>query len=175
MKPHTNKHHTIEHHNTHNVAEHHHEHHDSEHQISHASKKNPKISNALIAVVSIFAIFLVTYFALTFRTNTLNSVDQIQNRDNVDSNGQVLNVVRQDVTSVSCKLLVSPTTLYDDKTLAVGLEAGSVTYYSGNIISVISVNDNGCVVGIGESNDYIAIGQIQRIGSLYVTVKEVVK
>lgn len=141
------------------------------HNRKHGPEHQHKVNNALIGIASIFAIFLIVYFAIMFRTNSVTSTLTAQN---VDSAGLASGVITtQDVSS--CKLLVGQTTIYDINTLAVSLEAGSATYYAGYSVSVVSVNDNGCVVDINGNSDYLAIGQIQRLGSLYVTVKDVVR
>jgi hypothetical protein len=144
------------------------------HNLEH---KSNKVNNALLGVIAIFAIFLLVYFAVSSKVNAANTVTNVGQdivTQNADYAGQVSQVlVEQDV--MSCKLLVGQTTLYDDNTLAVSLEASSSTYYSGNVITVVSVNENGCVIDISGNSDYLAIGQIQRLGSLYVTVKDVVQ
>jgi hypothetical protein len=138
--------------------------------MTHNPEHKPhKINNALLGVVAIFAIFLIVYFAIAFKANNLTTVTQ-----NVDYTGQASQVfVAQDV--MFCKLLVGQTTLYDDTTLAVTLETGGATYYSGYSVSVVSINKDGCVVDISGTSDYIAKGQIQRLGSLYITVKDVLQ
>jgi len=160
------------------------------HNIEHNLQKNhsehkPKISNAVLGIVSIFAIFLIAYFAITF--DRVDSTANNGNIQSVDSAGQAIQVLSagdasttantQVTTSnvASCKIIVGQTTIYDDNTLAVSLETGSSTYYAGYSVTVNSINDNGCVVDISGTNDYLAIGQIERIGSLYVTVKDVLK
>jgi len=148
------------------------------HNPGHGPEHKLKFNNSLIAIASIFTIFLITYFAIIVANNRIaNSVANANVLQGADSAGLASGVIAQDAASsvASCKLIVGQTTLYDDTTLAVTLEAGSSTYYAGYSVSVTSVNDNGCVVDINGNSDYLAIGQIQRLGSLYVTVKDVVK
>ncbi len=127
--------------------------------------KHDKINTPLIGIVAIFAIFLIVYMAIEFRDGGLTQTDYA---------GQASEVfVAQDV--MFCKLLVGQTTIYDDTTLAVTLETGATTYYAGFSVSVVSINENGCVVDISGTSDYLALGQVQRLGSLYVTVKDVLQ
>jgi hypothetical protein len=72
-----------------------------------------------------------------------------------------------------CKLIVSQTTVYDDTALATVLGVGEYSQYAGFTVAIHEINDKGCLVNINGVSDYIAAGQIQRVGSLFVTVKEV--
>ena len=135
--------------------------------MTHNPEHKPKINNALLGVLAIFAIFLIVYFAVAFKTNSVNRVQD------VDYAGQASVFVAQDL--MFCKLIVGQTTVYDDTNLAVTLETGAATYYSGYSVTVVSINENGCVVDVSGNSDYLAIGQVQRLGSLYVTVKDVVQ
>jgi len=138
--------------------------------MTHNPEHKPhKVNNAIVGVAAIFAIFLIVYLAVEFRSSGVATPTQ-----NAGYTGQASEVlVAQDV--MFCKLLVGQTTVYDDTTLAVTLETGAATYYSGYSVSVVSINKNGCVVDIGGTSDYLAIGQVQRLGSLYVTVKDVLQ
>jgi hypothetical protein len=136
--------------------------------MTHNPEHNPKISNASLGIIAIFAIFLIVYFAIAFKTNTVASATQ-----DMDYTGQASVFVAQDL--MFCKLIVGQTTVYDNTNLAVTLETGAATYYSGYSITVVSINKNGCVVDVSGTSDYLAIGQVQRLGSVYVTVKDVVQ
>jgi hypothetical protein len=143
---------------------------------AHNPEHKPKFNNTLLGIASIFAIFLIVYFSVMYgRTDSVLKTESVQG---VDSAGQV-SVALSDMLPAQdismCKLIVGQTTLYDDTTLAVSLESGSSTYYAGYSVSVFSINDNGCVVDVNGNADYLAVGQIQRLGSLYVTVKDIVK
>jgi hypothetical protein len=132
-----------------------------------------KINNALLGVVGIFAIFIILYLAITFSPVQQNS-SLVQQSTSADLSGQASAVLQNTQSSV-CNLIVGQTTIYDDTTLATSLKSGESTYYSGYIVSVEDINSDGCVVNINNNKDYIAVGQIQRLGPLYVTVKGIIE
>jgi hypothetical protein len=140
-----------------------------EHKHKHIEHKR-KVNNSLLGIVAIFAIFLIVYFAMTFTPRispgTSNQV--------ADQSGYVAqSAVQESVGAALCKLVVGMTTIYDSTTLAVTLEEGASTAYAGRTVSVTSINSDGCVVKIDYVDDYLAVGQIQKVGTLYVTVTDV--
>jgi len=133
-----------------------------------ASNKSVLDKNTLYAIGSIIAIFLIVYYAINFvPAQTVPST-------NTDSLGYAVQTAAVDDAGAYCKLILGLTTVYDNAVMTVSLEEGSSTTYAGDIISVGTINDNGCVVSVSGVSEYLAIGQIQRIGQVYVTVKEVV-
>jgi hypothetical protein len=150
------------------------------HKEEHASKDNhsknnnhnPKINNSLLAIIAIFAIFFILWITIK-DTNRMSSVAPTENLA-----GQALQVAVADSAEQNnaiCKIIVGQTTIYDTTTLAVSLDAGQSTYYTGYAVTVTQINNNGCTIDINGNTDYIAVGQVQRIGPLYVTVKEVLQ
>jgi len=136
----------------------------------------PKISNAVLAIVSIFAIFLISYFAVTYRANTdMTSIMPVQTGDSAGLATGVLDTQAVSSDVALCKLIIGQTTINDENTMAISLEVGGATYYSGNSISVTAINDNGCQVDVNGNSDYLAIGQIERLGAVYVTVTDIAK
>jgi len=142
-----------------------------------------KVNNSLLAILAIFAIFFIAWITTKDNILQVNVATTASSASTNDVAGQatdaVLTQAVQDNTPISnsamCKLIVGQTTIYDRSTLAINLESGASTYYAGYTVSVQDVNSNGCVVGINGNSDFIAVGQIQRIGALYVTVKEVLQ
>jgi len=136
--------------------------------------KNSIDKNTIFGIAAILAIFFIVLIAISLTSNpTLNQ----------DNMGQATQIVYDEysrgyttgVDVALCKIIAGLTTVYDGATLAVTLEEGSSTTYAGEIITVKMINDNGCVVSVGETSEYLALGQIQRLGQVYVTVKDVVK
>jgi hypothetical protein len=72
-------------------------------------------------------------------------------------------------------LIVGKTTIYDETTLAASLSVGTPAYYSGYSVAVQEINSDGCLVDINGNTEYLAIGQVERVGPLYVTIKDVVQ
>lgn len=131
-----------------------------------------KINNSVLGIASILAVFLIVYFALNFTLGT--SIDTSNTA--ADSSGYAAQAALSGDASASlCKIIVGMTTAYDDTTLAVTLEEGASATYASYTVSVVSINSNGCVVDIDGVSDYLAVGQIQKVGYLYVTVKDVVQ
>jgi len=130
-----------------------------------------KIDNALLGVAGIFAIFLIAYMAITFDSSVTSQ------STSTDVSGQAIQVLQTTQSLVTkgpvCKLIVGQTTIYDGTTLAVSMRSGDSAYYSGYTVRIEDINVDGCVVNINGNRDYIAAGQIQRLGPLYVTVKMV--
>jgi hypothetical protein len=140
-----------------------------------ASHKH-KISNFTLAMVAILAIVLITYFAIIFTPGTAVDTSQITTSSvNTDQSGYTTEAVLQEGTkATSCKLICGMTTLYDETTLAVTLGEGASTTYAGRTVSVSSINSNGCMIQVDYVKEYLALGQIQKVGTLYVTVTDVV-
>lgn len=134
-------------------------------------KHKPKISNLSLGILSIFAIFLIVFMALNFAptSSTTYNVDQAYDRS-----GYATQAVLQETDLPLCKIVVGLSTVYDSNVLAITLEEGASTTYSGKTISVGQINADGCVIGVSDESDYLAKGQIQRLGYLYVTVIDVV-
>jgi hypothetical protein len=140
-----------------------------------------KVNNYLLGVVAVFAIFFIMWITLKdvdmkYRaaSDDIIGTDAVgQAADAVLTEAQASTASIQD-TSV-CKLIVGQTTIYDSTTLAANLNIGGSTYYSGYNIVVKNINSNGCVISVGGNADYIAVGQIEKLGSVYVTVKEVLQ
>jgi hypothetical protein len=132
-----------------------------------------KPNTTVIAIASIVAILLIVVMTVSFNNRVANA-----NNANLDYTGKVSEVAPQVVQETKdnslCKLIVGRTTIYDDSTLAVTLGVEETTFYSGYSIKVVSVNSEGCVVDINGNNDYLASGQVQRLGNLYVTVKDTI-
>ena len=149
----------------------HKEEHVSTDKHSKTDNHNSKINNSLLAIIAIFAIFFILWISI----KDVNGTGSVVPTDNLA--GQALQVAVADSTTQSaiCKMIVGQTTIYDTTTLAVSLNAGQSTYYAGYAVTVADVNNNGCSIDINGNTDYIAVGQVQRIGPLYVTVKEILQ
>jgi hypothetical protein len=146
----------------------------------HKEAKKPRISNAVFGVISIFAIFFIVWLSLngTARNNAVNTES---NSDSIGQAAQALygdssdtSSLEQDIAPI-CKVIVGKTTSYDGTILATSLSADESTYYSGYTVGIKEINNEGCVVDINGNSDYLAIGQIQKIGPLYVTVTDILK
>jgi hypothetical protein len=153
------------------------------HKIEHIQHTSygsrPKISNSVLGIVAIFAIFLIVW--AVFKDVNRGNQNVLSNSDN---SGQASEASVQEAlaeiqytesqNTETCKVIVGQTTLYDENTFAASLKVGVSAYYAGNTISVEEINTNGCVVNINGDVEYLAVGQIQRVGTAYVTVREVV-
>ncbi|MGV8171545.1 MAG: hypothetical protein ACP5OA_02520 [Candidatus Woesearchaeota archaeon] len=145
-----------------------------EHKVkNNIEHKNSIDKNTIFGIAAILAIFFIVLITISLTSNTT------LNQDNI---GQATQIIYDEysrgysagVDVALCKIIAGLTTVYDDATLAVTLDEGSSTTYAGEIITVKMINDNGCIVSVGETSDYLALGQIQRLGHVYVTVKDVV-
>ena len=140
------------------------------------SKENKptKINVTLLAIVALFAIVLITQITINNINNRINIVSNTNTitNSNSDNVGQASEAIIETIPDLPlCKMIVSKTESYDTTNLITGLQVDSNTYYSGYNIAVTQINSNGCTINIDGNNDYITIGQIQKIGPLYVTIK----
>jgi len=134
----------------------------------------PKISNSVLGIISIFAIFLIVFIALNFTptSSTTYDMDSIDDRSGYVTQA----VIQDDATSMSvpiCKMVIGLSTVYDSMVLGAMLEEGASATYFGKTVTVISMNADGCVVDVEGESEYLAVGQIQRVGYLYITVTDV--
>jgi hypothetical protein len=126
-----------------------------------------KVNNTLLGITAILAILLIVLFTVngskqgTLRTDTGMAIEIALSEVNSETNVQL------------CKLIVGTTTAYDGTMLSTILASGASSYYSGFSVAIDAINDDGCVVNINGNSDYIAVGQMQKVGPLYVTVREV--
>jgi hypothetical protein len=150
------------------------------HVIQTSQSRRPKISNAVLGIVAILAIFLIVLFAFK---NVQRNNQEILSRTSDNTVGQasaVLAGAASDVQSSDtqdtplCQILVGQTTVYDATTLSASLPVGVPAYYADNTVDIQDINSNGCVVEIGGDAEFLAVGQLQKVGTLYVTVKQVV-
>lgn len=129
--------------------------------------KSHEANTTLVAVFALAAILIITWIAISTNTAVINN-----SRD--DAVGQASSVIIETIADTKlCNIILSTTKYYGANNLIVGLHEESVTYYSGYNVLVKSVNSNGCIIDINGNSDYIAVGQIQKIGPLYVTVKSI--
>ncbi len=130
--------------------------------------KSNKINTTLIGIVAIIGILLISWIAISHNQNTIKS------SSNADTVGQVSEVITANIEDRPlCKFIVSKSEAYDNTNLITGLQVDSNVDYLGQNILITDINDNGCTIKINDNTEYIAIGQIQKIGPLYVTVTNV--
>jgi len=149
-------------------------------QAIHSSQgKHPKISNEVLGVVAILAIFLIVWFVV----KDVNRTNQGVISSNSDSAGQASQVLVHSLSdgqtsdaqdSSLCQILVGQTTVYDATTLSASLSVGVPAYYADNTITVREINSNGCVIDVSGTSDFLAVGQVEKLGTVYATVKQVV-
>jgi len=132
--------------------------------------KGHKVNNYLIAAVGIVAIVVIVYLAVLGSSYTPASSSINQNSN--DAAGQA-SLVAAPVRA--CRFIAAPTTIYDSQSLSVSLEKGASTYYSGNTVTVEDITDYGCIINVGGERDFLAVGQLQKLGPMYITVKEVLR
>ena len=154
----------------------------STHKTEHTSRsEHPKVSNSLLGIIAIFAIFLIVWFA--FKDINRNTQAAISGGANNLVGGATDASVAQalaqtqssDVLNADiCKIVVGQTTIYDETTFASSLEVGASAYYAGNTIKIQKINADGCLIDVNGDVEYLAVGQVQRVGTVYVTVKDVV-
>ena len=149
------------------------------HVKSSALKSNDsKSNNYFIAVAAILGIFIIVYLALNSVTvfssdSSSNSATPVATSDSSNGNVGQASLVAETVRL--CKFVAAPTTIYDSQSLSVTLEKGASTYYQGNTITVDDITNNGCIISVGQSQDFLAVGQLQKLGTVYVTVTEVLQ
>jgi len=129
--------------------------------------KSDKINITLIGITALIAILLIVWIAIDTNTITTNS-------NSNDVFGQASLVINENIhDSTLCSLIVSQSESSDSNSLAVGLQVDSSTYYSGHNVLIKAINADGCMIDIDGNADYVAVGQIQKIGSVYVTIKDI--
>lgn len=133
--------------------------------------ENSEKTTFITTVVAIVAIIIIT--AIAVNSNSGNYVTS----NNYDNSGLVSGIITtsEDVTSSLCKIVVNTNTVHDGSELITSLEVGAYVTYDVYRISIANINSNGCNVAIDGSDEYIAVGQIQKIGPVYVTVQEVLQ
>ena len=135
----------------------------------------PKTNNVIIGIVAIVSILLIVW--LTADRIHSNNIAQANNNYAGQATQVLLNANNNangaSTTVPTCKIIVGKTTVYDDTNLAISLDSSGSTYYAGHTIAVKDINANGCVVSVDKESDYLAVGQIQQIGFVYITVKDV--
>jgi hypothetical protein len=117
----------------------------------------------MTAIVSIFLIVLIVISSGSVQSKAVSK----------DTSGQASDVLLNSADTGSCKLIIAQTTSYDNNVMAITLHQSEIAYYKGHMIKLIDVNDAGCVASVDGSSDYVALGQIQKIGLLYLTVKDI--
>ena len=127
---------------------------------------HPKVNNMLIAVVAIFAICFIVYFAINSGHGSIASTQT----SNADNTGQAFTPITIDRT---CNFMVSGTSIFDSSSLSAILDKGGQVFYQGKTISLDDTNSNGCVIDVNGQSDFVAVGQLQQIGPVYVLVKEI--
>ena len=138
-------------------------------------KKKPKISNAILSVFAIFAIVLIVWIT-TLSTSGVSTA-----QSNANLAGSAIQVAYDSSATGSnenlafCKMIIGTTTLYDGTTIAASLSAGESVYYTGHTITVKEITKDVCVISVDDGSDYIALGQVQELNSLFITVKDIVK
>jgi len=139
------------------------------------SKNKSKVNTPLISVIAILAIVLIVWIAIDTNNAFIRSSSSEGNKYNQLS-GQVTAVINEDIQDTAlCKLIISQNEAYDNTEIITGLQTGLSTYYSGQNIEITTINSDGCTININGNSDYIVIGQIQKIGQLYVTVTGISK
>jgi hypothetical protein len=134
--------------------------------------KPHKLNNVLLSIIAILAIFFIVW--VTTYSTTRGHV--VQSNDNLIGQAtQAVSDNSNDLHLSFCKLIVRETAIYDGTVLTTSLSVGESVYYSGHTISIKEITNDVCVVGVDESFDYIALGQIQKLNSVYITVKDIVK
>jgi len=131
----------------------------------HAEHKDKYVMSdaAILGLVAIISIFLIVYIAIHSTSISGN-----------DNAGQASKAVLESQSrTILCNILVSQTNAYDNTVMAVSLGAGESTYYRGYTVSVQAINDQGCILDVNGNNDYIALGQIEKLGQVYITVKDI--
>jgi len=126
--------------------------------------KHTKVDNTILGITAIVSIFIIVLIVINS-----NSSPQAYTNDNVGNAA----VMFKD--SSMCNIIIGQTMSYDDNVMAVSLGTDESTQYTGYVVSVESIDDNGCTINIGGDEEYLALGQIQRVGSLYVTIKDIVR
>ena len=131
-----------------------------------------KNNNALLGIAAIIAIVFIVWIAVNNNAETNNSNTSTNALS--DNSGKASAVIVENIQDTAlCRLIVGQSEVYDNTNLVTGLQKDSSTYYSGHNILVTNINSDGCQINIDGNTDYIAVGQIQKIGSLYVTVKSI--
>ncbi|MGV8141437.1 MAG: hypothetical protein ACP5NW_03275 [Candidatus Woesearchaeota archaeon] len=121
-----------------------------------------------VAITAIIAIVLIVFLTIDNPgASTVMGEDSVGNAAEVLSSQEL-----QDI--MLCKLFITKTD-GDETALSTVLAKGDSSYYAGFALSVEEINSNGCIVNINGNSDYVVVGQIQRVGPLYVTVREVLK
>ncbi|MGV8086185.1 MAG: hypothetical protein ACP5N1_01010 [Candidatus Woesearchaeota archaeon] len=129
--------------------------------------KSHEVNTTLVAVFALAAILIITWIAISTNSAAVNN-----SRNDVV--GQASGVIVETIADTKlCNIILGTTKYYGATNLIVGLHEESITYYAGYNVLIKSVNSNGCIVDINENSDYIAVGQIQKVGPLYVTVKSI--
>jgi hypothetical protein len=134
---------------------------------------SPKTNNYLLAAVAIIAIVIIVWLALSSKSYSPSSNSLVTG--NVIISDTATGGAVAAGPSRLCKFIAAPTTIYDENSLSVTLGKGASTYYSGNTITVEDITTDGCILNVGGSRDFLAVGQVQRLGTVYITIKEVVE
>jgi hypothetical protein len=140
-----------------------------------------KISNSVLGIAAIIAIFLIVYVTVGFTPKLTILSASYNSNPTSDQSGYAAEAIAEDYgeyadtsSTLSCNILLGLNADYDYNAMSVTLESESSITYAGNTISVGFVNDDGCMVIVGETSEYLALGQIQRVGPVYVTVRDIV-
>ena len=137
-----------------------------------------KSNNYFIAIAAILGIFIIVYLALSSSTSVSSSSSPDTVNSVAASDGSSANVGQASLIAGTvrvCKFVAAPTTIYDSQSLSVMLEKGASTYYQGSTITVDDVTNNGCIISVGKSQDFLASGQLQKLGNVYITVTEILQ
>jgi hypothetical protein len=117
-----------------------------------------------LGITAIISIFIIVLIAI----NSSSGSQAYSDNNNV---GKVAEAFNKDFSM--CKIIVGQTTSYDDNVMAVSLGTGDSTEYTGFAVSVASIDDKGCMIDVDGKTQYLVLGQIQKVGPLYVTVKDI--
>jgi hypothetical protein len=124
-----------------------------------------KVNITLIGITALIAILLITWIAI--------DTNMVTNSNN-DAYGQVSQAMTENINDRPlCRLIIGQNENYDSTNLLTGLQIDSNTYYLGHNIVVKELYANGCLVSVDEASEYIAVGQIQKVGQLYITIKNI--
>jgi hypothetical protein len=138
-----------------------------------------KINNSVLGIIAIVSIVLITYMAInsTVRSNVYTQNDIIGQAFVAEDffDYSTISVIEEYTSIPACKLIIGMTTVYDESNLAVSLEQGASVTYKDIFLRVDSINDDGCKLRIDGIVEYVSIGQIQKVGSVYITVIDVVQ
>jgi hypothetical protein len=146
--------------------------HSAGHSVKHPSSDNSKVNNTWVAIAGIIGIFLIVVIALaTIRHNSLVAQNMADSAS-IDTAGQAAAIYQ---TSAACRIIISNTDSLDAaQSLSTTLSMADSTTYNMYEITVDDIKSDGCIISVDGESDFIATGQVQKLGQVYVSVKDII-